>query len=250
MKDEALKLAKECGATTYTNRHYPEATAVTFSPLAWETFCEQALAAQPAPVQEPIAWRFTGVAGFKRYVTDAQHKAFSPEVQSWYEPFKCSGCAAAPAQPATEIEGVKLMQMLDALIQKYSDQLYDGKGAKAANDFELDVAAIRLTVEAQPAVQKDKWVGTVVDSGHGYKVIMFSVDTLTDIPHGTRCYIAAPAAPEVCCGEYATCLKPCTPRGEFLASQKVPDAINDNREGPEYRAGWNECRQAMMEMMK
>jgi hypothetical protein len=56
MKDEALKLAKECGATTYTNRHYPEATAVTFSPVAWEKFCEQALAAQPA-VQEPVAWQ-------------------------------------------------------------------------------------------------------------------------------------------------------------------------------------------------
>jgi hypothetical protein len=54
-KDEALKLAKECGATTYTNRHYPDATAVTFSPLAWENFCEQALSAQPA-VQEPVAW--------------------------------------------------------------------------------------------------------------------------------------------------------------------------------------------------
>jgi hypothetical protein len=51
MKDEALKLAKECGATTYTNRHYPEATAVTFSPMAWEKFCEQAIA---APVQEPV----------------------------------------------------------------------------------------------------------------------------------------------------------------------------------------------------
>jgi hypothetical protein len=50
--DETLKLAKECGATTYTNRHYPDATAVTFSPLAWENFCEQALA---APVQEPVA---------------------------------------------------------------------------------------------------------------------------------------------------------------------------------------------------
>ena len=52
-KDEALKLAKECGATTYTNRHYPEAAAVTFSPLAWEKFCEQAFAAPP--VQEPVA---------------------------------------------------------------------------------------------------------------------------------------------------------------------------------------------------
>jgi hypothetical protein len=30
----------------------------------------------------------------------------------------------------------------------------------------------------------------------------------------------------------------------------VPDAITDNSESPEYRTGWNECRQAMMEMMK
>jgi hypothetical protein len=51
---------------------------------------------QPAPVQ-PMAWRFTGVAGFKRFVTDAQHKAFSPEVQSWYEPFRCSNCTTSPA---------------------------------------------------------------------------------------------------------------------------------------------------------
>jgi hypothetical protein len=58
-KDEALKLAKECGATTYTNRHYPEATAVTFSPVAWEKFCEQALA---APVQ-PVAWMYESVCG-------------------------------------------------------------------------------------------------------------------------------------------------------------------------------------------
>ena len=87
-KDTALNLAKKCGATTYTNRHYPDATAVTFSPLAWENFCEQALA-QPAPaafevglvewvgnklmatpkttttppaapVQEPVAWTVSG----------------------------------------------------------------------------------------------------------------------------------------------------------------------------------------------
>ena len=41
----------------------------------------------------------------------------------------------------------------------------------------------------QPApVQEGKWVGTVVDSGKGYKVIGFSVDGLTNIPIGTRCY--------------------------------------------------------------
>jgi hypothetical protein len=30
----------------------------------------------------------------------------------------------------------------------------------------------------------------------------------------------------------------------------VPDAITDDSESPEYRTGWNDCRQAMMEMMK
>lgn len=55
MSKEAIKLlAKECGATTYTNRHYPDAVAMTFSPLAWEKFCD-ALAGQPAPAQEKAA---------------------------------------------------------------------------------------------------------------------------------------------------------------------------------------------------
>jgi hypothetical protein len=30
----------------------------------------------------------------------------------------------------------------------------------------------------------------------------------------------------------------------------VPDAITDSSENPEYRAGWNECRETMLEMMK
>jgi hypothetical protein len=34
------------------------------------------------------------------------------------------------------------------------------------------------------------------------------------------------------------------------AQPAVPDAITDNSESPEYRTGWNDCRQAMMEMMK
>jgi hypothetical protein len=30
----------------------------------------------------------------------------------------------------------------------------------------------------------------------------------------------------------------------------VPDALNPKDENPAYAAGWNDCRQAMMEMMK
>ena len=39
-----------------------------------------------------------------------------------------------------------------------------------------------------------KWVGTVIDSGKGYKAIGFSPDTLADIPVGTRCYTTTQAA--------------------------------------------------------
>jgi hypothetical protein len=34
------------------------------------------------------------------------------------------------------------------------------------------------------------------------------------------------------------------------AQQAVPDAITDIGENPDYRAGWNECRETMLEMMK
>ena len=34
------------------------------------------------------------------------------------------------------------------------------------------------------------------------------------------------------------------------AQPAIPDAITDNSESPEYRTGWNDCRAAMMEMMK
>jgi hypothetical protein len=38
---------------------------------------------------------------------------------------------------------------------------------------------------------------------------------------------------------------------QALAAQPaVPDAITDDSESPEYRTGWNDCRQAMLEMMK
>jgi hypothetical protein len=56
----------------------------------------EAAQALAAPVQ-PVAWRFTGIAGFKRFVTDAKYKAFLPEVRAWYEPFKCSSCTTPPA---------------------------------------------------------------------------------------------------------------------------------------------------------
>ena len=34
------------------------------------------------------------------------------------------------------------------------------------------------------------------------------------------------------------------------AQPAIPDAITDNSESPEYRAGWNDCREVMAEMLK
>jgi hypothetical protein len=65
-----------------------------------EALSKEVAALKARPVQEPVAWRFTGIAGFKRFVTDSQYKAFNPEVRAWYEPFKCTSCVTPPAQPA------------------------------------------------------------------------------------------------------------------------------------------------------
>jgi hypothetical protein len=35
-----------------------------------------------------------------------------------------------------------------------------------------------------------------------------------------------------------------------IKQQALPDAITDNSESPEFRAGWNECREVMAGMMK
>jgi hypothetical protein len=106
-KDEALKLAKECGATTYTNRHYPDATAVTFSPLAWEKFCEQALAAPP--VQEHLAWGifyFGGKQDGKLYSHADTEENAKRYIADLHQSNDCDTFRAAPiyttppAQPA------------------------------------------------------------------------------------------------------------------------------------------------------
>ena len=55
----------------------------------------------PQPEQEPVAWRFTGIAGLKRYMTQKHYDAQTPEIKKWYEPFKCKNCTTPP-QPEQE----------------------------------------------------------------------------------------------------------------------------------------------------
>jgi hypothetical protein len=37
---------------------------------------------------------------------------------------------------------------------------------------------------------------------------------------------------------------------ELAAAQAVPDAIIEAGESPEFRDGWNECRETMLQMLK
>jgi hypothetical protein len=127
--DEALKLAKECGATTYTNRHYPDAKAVTFSPLAWEKFCEQAIAApvqkrpqncgtgycsciecvmEPAPVQVDAWPCVIAEADFEQDTITLKMQCSDYKVGAGQHWLHTTKPAAQPAQPAVP-EGWKLV---------------------------------------------------------------------------------------------------------------------------------------------
>lgn len=54
------KSARECGATTYTNRHTPGETAIAFGPQAWAKFCEAVAAQQPqaSDAEDAACWRW------------------------------------------------------------------------------------------------------------------------------------------------------------------------------------------------
>jgi hypothetical protein len=152
-KDEALDKALEAlEKLTDTEQTY-EALDLGDEAI---TAIKQARAAQPAPGMAVQALAGEIIEALLADEKDGGYDltagmfgpAFSKLVRRWAN---AEWATTPPAQPAPVAEGVKLMQMLDALVKKYSDQLYEGKGAKVANDFELDVAAIRLTVAAQPA---------------------------------------------------------------------------------------------------
>ena len=54
------------------------------------------------PEQEPVAWRFTGIAGLNRYMTQKKYDAQTPEIKKWYEPFKCANCITLPQRTEQE----------------------------------------------------------------------------------------------------------------------------------------------------
>ena len=52
----------------------------------------EAKAAPQQEAQEPVAWEST-TPGYIKYITQARYEKFSPNVQRWYKPYRCSGCA-------------------------------------------------------------------------------------------------------------------------------------------------------------
>ena len=68
----------------------------------------------PQPEQEPVAWRFTGIAGLKRYMTQKHYDAQTPEIKKWYEPFKCKNCTTPPQRkPLTDEQIKTIIQSID-----------------------------------------------------------------------------------------------------------------------------------------
>jgi hypothetical protein len=183
-KDEALKLAKECGATTYTNRHYPDATAVTFSPIAWEKFCKQAL---EAPVQ-PVAWVLLreDEDGFEpiQFYGGKEKPETAGELKPRFtlRPV-CFADTTPPAQPAPTVqEPVALHAMakrrvFDAIRGAYDLGYNDSRGARAAHgdsapgykgrDVESDHGGALISAleryTTPPAAQRP-WVGLTDDA--------------------------------------------------------------------------------------
>jgi hypothetical protein len=157
--DETLKLAKECGATTYTNRHYPDATAVTFSPLAWEKFCEQALAAPT--VQEPVAWSDTKQSElndwFLSLPTERQAVLLEDKWMLAGAAF-LAGKTTPPAQPAHLAQVVRAhIQDLRACLPTLREHKLSDTAAeveKAANELE---AAAAQPAPVQPVAEPKEY---------------------------------------------------------------------------------------------
>ena len=72
------------------------------------------------PEQEPVAWRFTGIAGLKRYMTQKQYDAQTPETKKWYEPFRCANCTTPPQRkPLTHEQRFDLLTKFEPYKNKW-----------------------------------------------------------------------------------------------------------------------------------
>jgi hypothetical protein len=138
MKDEVSKLALEALEGIHPGNMTPMAEEYWNKAI---TLIKQALAAQPAPVQEPVAW-----ARYPRYTGSIQKAEIvftKPEGKDWLELY-----TTPPAQPAAQ-EPV-------AWIFKPNSELLWPDEVERKNPFELNEYVPLYTTP--PAAQR-QWVG-------------------------------------------------------------------------------------------
>jgi len=191
MKDEALKLALEALESCDSNMDNIDQRFNAGKVESAITAIKQALA---APVQEPLEY-WNAVEGWVK-IDEVREHFDSVGCGTIY---KTAGDGRVPltaAQPAPVQEPVAWIHVMD-----------NTEGIKRNGKGIVSITQKRKHPFGKPGV----------DFSKSYPVT------------STPLYTTPPAqpAPEVCCGEYKTCLKPCTPRGEFLAAQRQWAGLTD-----------------------
>jgi hypothetical protein len=79
-RDDTIRMAREAGATPYTNRHYPDRTTHTFGPEALERFVALVAEAKDAEHKEAMRWDVHSCGPTcKRYACVAMREAVAAE---------------------------------------------------------------------------------------------------------------------------------------------------------------------------
>jgi hypothetical protein len=112
-----------------------------------------------------------------------------------------------------------IKQALAAPVQDASKQFHEWAVSEHATLTTTPPAA-----QLAPVQEPVAWIA---DTKRGYNTVGYECKKVNALPHGTMLYTTPPAA------------KPA-----------VPDAIIEAGESPDYRDGWNDCRQTMLEMLK
>ena len=80
----------------------------------------------------------------------------------------------------------------------------------------MQLSTLMQSIKVAALRDREKWA---TPSTAGGQEAALAPDAADPVPPATT-----NAAPQVCCGEFVTCSKPCTPRGEWIAEQRAAAA--------------------------
>jgi hypothetical protein len=251
----------------------------------WKPLYDTTPPAQPAPMQGPLAFNCSagcGACGVKLqdFVT---HQTQAHEGDEWVviatQPQIVSTCcgspvdvwderkqditasvdATPPAQPVASLNEVDVLMMAEA-------HGID-PGTKGLYGFYIDCISNQPT--AQPAPVQDGGVGGCVMCGAAYEdqvikapvqepdAYMYASIAGPVVLHrmkpmgvATTWCVQAQLENDIKVSKMYPLAHSVTPLYTTPPAAAVPDAIIEAGESPDYRDGWNDCRQAMLEMMK